>query len=122
MGPLPEQEFAEAKRQLLLQGNAEQKTQPSSWNEGETQDLIQIEEKTYHSSRWTSGNTFFPDAVILVRDGIVFRKGCLFGSTEKHINYKSVVPFRITNGILFSTISIETSGGSQPIAVNGLWK
>ena len=121
-GHLTEQEFAEAKRQILLQGNAEPKTQFNGRNEGVTEGLIQIEEKTYQSSRWTSGNLLFPDAIVLVSDGIVFRKGSLFGSREEHINYKAVASFRITNGILFSTISIETSGGSQPIVVNGLWK
>jgi hypothetical protein len=119
-GHLTEQEFAEAKRQLLLQGNAE--PQLKSQNEGVTEALIKIEEKTYYSSRWTSGNIFFPDALILESDGIVFQKRSLFGSREEHINYKAVASFRITNGIVFSTISIETSGGSQPIVVNGLWK
>jgi hypothetical protein len=115
-GHLTEQEFAEAKRQLLLQGNAEPR------NEGATEGFMQSEEKTYQSSRWTSGNMFFPDSLVLVSDGIVFRKGSLFGSREEHISYKTVASFRITNGILFSTVSIETSGGSQPIVVNGLWK
>jgi len=121
-GHLTEQEFAEAKRQILLQGNAEPQPQLKSQNEGVTEGLIQIEEKMYHSSRLTTGNMFFPDALVLVSDGIVFRKGSFFGSREEHINYKAVASFRITNGILFSTISIETSGGSQPIVVNGLWK
>jgi len=84
--------------------------------------VIPIAERTFQSSRWTSGNLFFPDALILAGDGIVFRKGSLFGSSEEHIKYNSVASFRIENGILFSTVSIETSGGSQPIVVNGLWK
>jgi hypothetical protein len=121
-GHLTDEEFAEAKRQLLSQGDAEQKPQFNSRSEGVTEGLMQIEEKTYQASRWTSGNIFFPDAIVLVSDGIVFRKGSLFGSREEHISYKAVASFRITNGILFSTISIETSGGSQPIVVNGLWK
>jgi hypothetical protein len=121
-GHLSEQEFAEAKRKVLLQGNAEQQPQPGSEIEEETAGVIDVEEKSYASSRWTSGNFFFPDALVLVSDGIVFRKGSLFGSREEHINYKSVASFRITNGILFSTVSIETSGGSQPIVINGLWK
>lgn len=121
-GHLTDEEFAEAKRQLLSQGDGEPKQRLNSRSQGLTEGLIQIEEKTYHSSRWTSGNMFFPDAIVLVSDGIVFRKGSLFGSREEHISYKAVASFRITNGILFSTISIETSGGSQPIVVNGLWK
>jgi hypothetical protein len=118
-GHLTEQEFADAKRQLLLQGNA---TFPKSRNEKPAGGFIPIEEKTYQSSRWTSRNIFFPDALVLASDGIIFRKGNLFGSREEHISYNAVASFRIMNGILFSTISIETSGGSQPIVVNGLWK
>jgi hypothetical protein len=121
-GHLTEQEFAEAKRQVLLQGNAEPQPQYNIQYEEVTDGIIQIEEKMYHSSRWTAGNMLFPDSLVLVSDGIVFRKGSLFGSREEHINYKSVASFRITNGLVFSTISIETSGGSQPIVVNGLWK
>jgi hypothetical protein len=121
-GHLTEEEFAEAKRQLLTQGDVEPKPRFNSPSEGLMEDLMQREEKTYYASRWTSGNIFFPDAIVLVSDGIVFRKGSLFGSREEHISYKAVASFRITNGILFSTISIETSGGSQPIVVNGLWK
>ena len=121
-GHLTEQEFVEAKRQLLMQGNAEPTPQFKSRNGGLTEGSFQIEEKTYYSSRWTSGNMLFPDAIVLVNDGIVFRKGTLFGSREEHINYKAVASFSVTNGVLFSTISIETTGGSQPIVVNGLWK
>jgi hypothetical protein len=121
-GHLTEQEFADAKRQLLLQGNAKPSTFPKSQYEKPGDGFIPIEEKTYQSSRWTSRNIFFPDALVLASDGIIFRKGNLFGSTEEHISFNAVASFRIMNGILFSTISIETSGGSQPIVVNGLWK
>jgi len=121
-GHITEQEFSDAKRQLLSQVNAKPVTFPQSQSEDPGNGFIRIEEKTYESSRWTSGNIFFPDALVLASDGITFRKGNLFGSREEHINYKAVASFRITNGILFSTISIETSGGSQPIVVNGIWK
>ena len=121
-GHLTEQEFADAKRQLLMQGDAESPTMPKIQNERVIDGVIPIAEKTFQSSRWTSGNLFFPDALVLAGDGIIFRKGSLFGSNEEHINYNAVASFRINNGILFSTVSIETSGGSQPIVVNGLWK
>ena len=51
-----------------------------------------------------------------------FRKGSLFGSQEEHINYRAVASLRIKNGIFLSNLNIETSGGSQPIFINGLWK
>jgi hypothetical protein len=121
-GHLTEQEFADAKRQLLLQGNAKPLMSPKSPNDKPGDGIIQIEEKTYQSSRWTSGNLFFKDALVLASDGIIFRKGNLFGSREEHINYNAIASFRINNGILFSDVLIETTGGSQPIIVNGLWK
>jgi hypothetical protein len=80
------------------------------------------EEKTYRSSRWSNGNTFFPDSLTLARDGILFRKGRFFGSTEERISYKAIASLRVANGVFLSSISVETSGGSQPIFINGLWK
>ena len=121
-GHLTDQEFADAKRQLLLQGDADAQAAAKSPGEGLTDGAISMVEKTFQSSRWTSGNLFFPDALILADDGIVYRKGSLVGSTEEHINYSAIASFRISNGILFSNVTIETSGGSQPIFVNGLWK
>ncbi|MRR06001.1 MAG: hypothetical protein EG828_03515 [Deltaproteobacteria bacterium] len=118
-GHLTEEEFAEAKKQVLSQGNSEPKTLPDAEM---TESLPRIEEKTYHSNRWTSGNTFFPDSLVLVSDGIVFRKRRIFGSNEQHITYKAIASIHVTSGLFFSTISIETSGGSQPIIINGLWK
>lgn len=81
-----------------------------------------LEEKKFRSSRWSSGNLFFPDALTLASDGLLFRKGALFGSSEEHVHYSAVASFKITNGLFLSNVSIETSGGSQPIFVNGLWK
>ncbi len=121
-GYLTEQEFAEAKRQVLLKGSAEPKTRLYEQDEEVTEDPDQTEDMIFYSSRLTSGNVFFPDAVILEGDGILYQKRSLFGSREEHINYKAVASFRITNGFFFSTMTIETTGGSQPIVVNGLWK
>lgn len=81
-----------------------------------------IRKKAYKSSRWSRGNLFFPDRLAVADDGIHFRKGALFGSQEEHINYRAVASLRVNNGIFLANIDIETSGGSQPIHINGLWK
>jgi hypothetical protein len=120
-GHLTEQEFSDAKRRLISDGRAEPPTLPneeSTAHDGEAR----IAEKSYQSSRWSAGNLFFPDRLTLASDGILFRKGAMFGSSEEHINYRAVASFRIKNGIFLSKVSIETSGGSQTIFVNGLWK
>ena len=76
--------------------------------------------KTFTSSRWSAGNMFFPDSLTLTSDGITFRKGALFGAREEHINYRAVASVRMRRLLFFATLSIETSGGSQPIVINGL--
>lgn len=53
---------------------------------------------------------------------MLFRKGAMFGSNEEHINYQAVASIRVKNRLFLADVSIETSGGSQPIFINGLWK
>ncbi len=120
-GHLNAQEFTDAKRKLLAESHA---NAPASVNEkrAHLSAQIKIEEKCYQSSRWSSGNLIFPDRLTLASDGMLFRKGALFGSDEELINYRSVASFRITNRIFLANITIETTGGSQPIFMNGLWK
>lgn len=118
-GYLTDQEFADGKKRLLSQANDPTSTAPK--DEG-VEPEVPFEEKTYKSSRWSEGNLFFPDKLTLARDGLVFRKGELFGSDVEHINYSAVASFRVSNGVFLANISIETAGGSQPIFVNGLWK
>jgi hypothetical protein len=121
-GDLTDAEFADAKRRLLAQERDEGAGLPPA-NEGDgAPSAGPVEEKRYRSSRWSTGNTFFPDSLTLAGDGILFRKGRFFGSSEERINYKAIASLRVKNGIFLSTISVETSGGSQPIYINGLWK
>jgi hypothetical protein len=122
-GVLSEQEFGEAKRKLLAQGPGERPlSPPQSGAAGGSDDEGLVPPRTFWSSRWSSGNLFFRDSVILAADGIMFRKRSLFGSKEEHINYRAIASVRVTNGVFLSNVSIETSGGSQPIFINGLWK
>jgi hypothetical protein len=118
-GQLSEEEFVAAKRKLL-----------SSFSESETAspppavpaDLPLPESKTYRSSRWSGGNLLFPDSLELSSDGILFEKGKMFGSSKEFINYRAVASMRIKNRPFLADVTIETSGGSQPIFINGLWK
>src|SRR5579885_1625431 len=118
-GQLTDREFADAKRRLIAETEP---AAPARDKKADTEGAAEIQETTYRSSRWSAGNLFFPDQLTLANDGMLFRKGALFGSREEHINYRAVASFRITNGIFLSNICIETSGGTQPIYMNGLWK
>ena len=120
-GHLSDQEFVEAKARLIAAPTLAA-VAPGKANKSGRETIAQIEEKHFWSSRWSSGNLFFRDRLTLAADGITFRKGAMFSTNEEHINYRAVASFRIKNGIFLSDVSIETSGGSQPIFINGLWK
>jgi len=122
-GSLTEGEFTEAKRRVLTGGGTGATPPPSTPKEEDAPTETEpLQEKFYQSSRWSAGNFFFPDSLALASDGLLFRKRSLFGSREEHINYQAVASLRVKNGFLLSTLSIETTGGSQPIFINGLWK
>ncbi len=120
-GHLSTQEFTDAKRRLIAEGHTGQDT-PGNEEKAARERISEITEKTYKSSRWSSGNLFFPDSLTLSGDGMLFRKGALFGSREEHINYRAVASVCIKNGVFLADVGIETSGGSRPIFLNGLWK
>jgi hypothetical protein len=76
----------------------------------------------YQSSRLTSGNLFFPDTLSVESDGVHYQKRKLLGSSEEVISFRHISSIRIQSGILFASLVIETSGGSQPIVMIGLSK
>ena len=119
-GQLSEEEFIEAKRRLLAP-DADSPSTPLRTG-AELGLTPRVVPKTYRSSRWSRGNLFFRDSITLGGDGILFRKGRLLGSQEERINYRAVASLRVTHGLFLANVSVETSGGSQPIFINGLWK
>lgn len=126
-GHLTAAEFSAAKRRLLdPDGAAAGPGGEKSLGDDETDVAVDPasgrEERVYRSSRWSSGNKFFPDSLRLTRDGMLFRKGRLFGSDAEHIAYRAIASMKVKNGVFLSDLSFETTGGSQPIFLNGLWK
>lgn len=120
-GKLSDQEFVDAKARLLA-SNTPVAVEAPVVGKIPVEASPAIEEKTYWSSRWSSGNLFFRDRLVLARDGITFRKGAMFSSNEEHINYRAIASLRVKNGIFLSDVTVETSGGTQPVFINGLWK
>jgi len=79
-------------------------------------------DKHYQSNRLTSGNALFPDEVIVADDGIHFIKRRMLGSDEEIISYAKIASVKVNSGVMFADLTIETTGGSQPIFINGLAK
>lgn len=76
-------------------------------------------EKTFTASR-LAGSFFMPASVQLTPTGVRFAKSELIGGSEELIHYKHIASVRITRGMFFSTVTLETSGGSAPIVIKGL--
>ena len=76
----------------------------------------------YRASRLTSGNRIFPSSLEVEGHQITYRKRRWFGSTEETINVDHISSMRASHGLMFSSVTIESSGGSQPIVVTGLRK
>jgi len=76
----------------------------------------------YRASRLTRGNRIFTSSLEVEGHQITYRKSRWFGSTEETINVDHISSVRAYHGLIFSTITIESSGGSQPIVVTGLRK
>ena len=77
--------------------------------------------QTYTSSRWTSGNFWFPDHVELAGEGVLFRKRRLIGGDLESIRYEQISSVTVEKRLFFADLLLETTGGSEPVYINGLW-
>ncbi len=81
-----------------------------------------MEAETFIASRWTRGNRLFP-AVILITPTTVTRvKSRVFGRDENSVNITHIASVKISSGIFWADVRIESSGGSDPVFSNGHWK
>ena len=75
--------------------------------------------ETFVASRWTKGNLLFPTRIVVNPLHVSRVKLRLFGSNEESIAMAQVASVRISTGIIWSEIRIESSGGTDPIASHG---
>ena len=75
----------------------------------------------YTASRWTRGNLLFPDRLRLEPEAVVFEKRHLIGGEEETIRYEQIASVSIQRGFLFAELLFETTGGSEPVFLNGVW-
>jgi hypothetical protein len=73
----------------------------------------------FQASRWTRGNLLFP-TVIEVSDKSVMRvKRSWFSRDEMSITIQKVASVHIHTGMMWSDITIESSGGTDPLQSHG---
>jgi hypothetical protein len=74
---------------------------------------------TFIASRWTKGNLLFPTRIVVNSLHVSRVKPRLFGSNEESIAMAQVASVRISTGMVWSEICIESSGGTDPITSHG---
>ena len=76
-------------------------------------------DETFTASRWTRGNLWFPTRIVVNHLRVSRVKKRLFGSNEESISISQVASVKISTGIFWSDILIESTGGTDPIASHG---
>jgi hypothetical protein len=76
-------------------------------------------DETFTASRWTRGNFWFPTGIVVNQLRVSRVKKRLFGSSEESISISQVASVKISTGILWSVIVIESTGGTDPIVSHG---
>ncbi len=78
-----------------------------------------VSEETFSASRWTKGNLWFPTLIVVSPLRVSRVKKRLFGSNEESISISQVASVKISTGMVWSNIVIESSGGTDPITSHG---
>jgi hypothetical protein len=76
-------------------------------------------DETFTASRWTRGNLWFPTRIVVNSLRVSRVKRRLFGSNEESIAISQVASVKISTGIFWSDILIESTGGTDPITSHG---
>ena len=76
-------------------------------------------EESFTASRLTKGNLLFPTRIVVNSLRVSRVKRRWFGTTEESISIGQVASVKITTGIFWSDILIESTGGTDPITSHG---
>jgi hypothetical protein len=75
--------------------------------------------REFKASRWTRGNLLFPTRISVSPERVLRTKPRLLGSTEESIAIAKIASVKLANGLFFSDICIESTGGADPITSHG---
>jgi hypothetical protein len=76
-------------------------------------------DEIFSASRWTRGNFWFPTRIVVNSLRVSRVKRRLFGSSEESISISQVASVKISTGVFWSDIVIESTGGTEPITSHG---
>jgi hypothetical protein len=73
----------------------------------------------FRTSRWSGGNRLFPTQVLITPASVVQYTPRWIGRHEEVIHIAHIASVKIATGVLFSDVTIETSGGENPVRCSG---
>jgi hypothetical protein len=76
----------------------------------------------FTASRWTTGNRIFPTQIAVYPTKVIRYTPKWVGHEEQTISVDQIASVRVSAGLFFADVIIETTGGSQPIVCHGHWK
>lgn len=77
------------------------------------------EKYVFKASRWTAGNFWFPLRIEVTPQRVSRIKPRIIGSNEESISISQVASISIRTGLIWSTIQIDSTGGTNPIVSRG---
>ena len=76
-------------------------------------------DQTFTASRLTKGNFWFPTRIVVNSLRVSRVKRHWFSKTEESISISQVASVKISTGVFWSDIEIESTGGTDPITSHG---
>jgi len=73
----------------------------------------------FRASRLSAGNHLFPTQVLITPSSVVHYTPQWVGKLEHSIHIAHIASVRIDTNLLFSNVSIETSGGTSAVSCSG---
>jgi hypothetical protein len=73
----------------------------------------------FQASRWTRGNFLFPTVIEVTEKAVIRRKRSWFSMDEISMSIFKIASVHIKTGVIWSTILIESSGGTDPMESHG---
>src|SRR5438552_19104802 len=81
--------------------------------------MMPEEQYVFKSSSWTAGNFWFPLRIEITPQRVSRIKPRFIGSNEESISISQVASVSIRTGLIWSTIQIDSTGGTDPIVSHG---
>ncbi|HEY3271362.1 MAG TPA: hypothetical protein VGJ89_09140 [Geothrix sp.] len=75
--------------------------------------------ETFRASRWTKGNHLFITVIEVTDTAVIRRKRSWLTVNEISIHLSKVASVRIETGLLWSDLTVESTGGSDPLTSHG---